>query len=774
MTRQPPPQPRSALGRWGRTMARHRWLVLTVWLLLLVTAGALYPVLQSRLGVPDYSVRGSESARAQTLLAQRFPELGDEQDVLVFRSSRYPATSEPFRQFVTTVLDTVRNDSDVTAVVGPYDPAAVGQLSSSGQVALALVGLRGSEAVRATTVQHIQDRVRAQAAGGVVDAYLTGSSPLNNDLAKVELRDQEVAEGIGIPVALVILLLALGGLVAAALPVGLALAGVLTCLGVLAGLTGPLHLDQFVTVITTMIGLGVGIDYALFVVSRFREELAQGRARDGSGRAVVDEAISTALRTSGRTIVVSGLIVIVALGAMAVIDGHIFTEIAVAAGLVVGCCLLAGLTLLPALLAVLGDRVNSLALPRRFRPVVVTKDGRLMSGRWAGWARFALTRPFRLGVPALLVLVLLGLPTTAIRLGFDLGLSSLEKTPSGQGAQIVAAAFHPGVVGPVQLVGCTTRGALSTTDLDAVSRLTASARADPAVAQVASVTDVLDQQLGGHTVTDLRLATANPALAAILARMVDPAGQCVVLTVVPAHAVDSPAASALVTALRQDLVPRALAGAGMDVHVGGLTAAYLDLSAETTDKLPLVIAIVLGLSFCYLVVVFRSLLLPLTAVALNLLVTAAALGLTVFVFQQGHGAGVLGFTSVGSLQAYLPVALFALLFGLSMDYEVFLVRRIQEEWLDSGDNTHAVTTALDRTARQISAGAAIMVAVFGSFLAANVLELKQFGFGLAVAVLLDATVVRMVLVPSLMGLLGRANWWLPDGLVRLLPPARLE
>jgi RND superfamily putative drug exporter len=254
----------------------------------------------------------------------------------------------------------------------------------------------------------------------------------------------------------------------------------------------------------------------------------------------------------------------------------------------------------------------------------------------------------------------------------------------------------------------------------------------------------------------------------------DRGGRCALLDIVLAVPVDSTAASRFVRDLRTELAPRALAGTRVDARTGGLTAQYADLAAETTGKLPLVVAIVLAVSFCYLLLVFRSLLLPAKAVVLNLVATAAALGLTVFVFQFGRGARVLDFHSVGTLQAYLPVALFALLFGLSMDYEVFLVRRIQEEWLRSGDNAEAVAVAVARTARQITAAAAIMVAVFASFLAAHVLELKQFGFGLSIAVLLDATAIRLLLVPAIMGIASRGNWWLPGVLARRLPSLRLE
>jgi RND superfamily putative drug exporter len=722
---------RSVLGRWSAGLARYRYLVLALWILVLSVAAMLNPVLDARLGDPDYTVQGSESVRAQALIAGHFPALGSEQDALVFRSARYTASQAEYRQVVSRVDATIENQANVTALVGPYDAPNGRQIASGGHVAVALVSLDGGDSVRATLAQNIQDQINREVAGTQVAAYLTGSSPLNNDLSKVELRDQNISESIGIPIALIVLLIAFDFTIAALLPIIIAVAGVCTCLGVLALLTAPLHLDRFVTVITTMIGIGIGIDYSLFVVSRFREELAK-RTPPWVRRAdrwAVTEAIGVALQTSGHTIIASGLIVMVALGTMIVISGHIFVEIAVASSLVVVCCLIVSITLLPPLLAVLGGRVNISIVPRFLwsRDSPASASGEY--GWWRRWARFVVGRPVLLGLPTLMLLGLLISPLFPLRLGFDLGLSALSGTPSGRGEQVLATSFAPGSAGPIQVIGCSAGARLDARERTGEAELVRLLRADR------------------------RVVSLSP--------MADHNRQCFYISVVSAVPIDSTEASSLVIAIRQHLAPSAFAGPATQIAVGGLTAQYVDLSAVTADKFPVVIAIVLGLSFCYLVVVFRSLLLPVMAVVLNILTTAAALGLTVFVFQRGHGARILGFTSVGTLQSYLPVALFALLFGLSMDYELFLVRRIQEEWLSGKGNSDAIVTGIQHTARQITAGAAIMVAVFGSFLAAGVLELKQFGFALAVAVLIDATLIRMLLVPAAMRIAGDASWWLP-------------
>lgn len=710
-----PPRGPSPLYRWGGLMARYRAVVLTAWLGLLIASALFYPSVESRLAAPDYTVQSSQSGQAQRLMERHFPDAGAEHGVVVFRSARLTADDPAYRRSVEHVLASLPADS--VRPTGPY--GTPGQISADGHAAVATFPMTGSLSKRSDQAADLQRRIREAAVGQPVDAYLTGPSALTDDLSAVELRDQSVAEAIGLPIALLALLLAFGVLVAALVPVMMAVGAVLVCTALLGLLAEPLSLDRFVTVVATVIGIGIGIDYALFVISRFREELA----RLGDDRAAVNTSVSIALRTSGRTVLTAGLIVGVALGSMVLIRGHIFMEIAVASGLMVLCCLFTSLTALPALLAVLGPRVNKGRLPRRLR---MAND----RGRWASWASTVLRHPYRLGVPALCLLVLLATPLASIKLGVDWGLASLTGTPSGKGQRIVASSFGPGAVGPVQVVACGPAAE------PGVGRLVADVGNDPRIAQLLPV---------------------------------ERSGDCASVQIVTTKRVDSPEASTFVRDLRSGPVRAAFTDSGTQVRVGGLSAQYVDLADETSGKLPLVVLVILVLSFCYLLVVFRSVLVPLKAVLLNLVATAAALGSTTVIFQFGWGEHVLGFTSSGTLQAYLPVALFAVLFGLSMDYEIFLVSRIMEERLRTGSDREAVPAGLARTAVQITTAAAIMVIVFGSLLFARVLELKQFGFGLAFAILLDATVVRLLLVPAVMAVAGGANWWLPPWLERRLP-----
>ncbi|GAA3640577.1 MMPL family transporter [Kineosporia mesophila] len=771
----------SLLNRWGALVARHGWIAVGIWAVILTVAGCLYPMLQRELSTPSYTIAGSQSDQAQELLGEHFPALGNEQGVLVFTAAGTGARSTAYRAAVAGVLEKVRALPGITGVVDPYTEGGISRIGDDGRTAVALIGMRGDASERADLSDDISTAATAAASGTGVEALYSGSTPLNKDLSEVELHDQERAEMIGIPVALAVLLLASGALVAALLPVVTALLGVLLCMGVLALVAPVFGLDQFVTVIASMIGVGVGIDYGLFVVSRFREELAH-RIPEASTRrerkCIVSGAVGQALHTSGRTVLASGIIVMVALCSMVVIRGHVFQQIALGTGIVVTCSLLVSLTLLPAILGLLGTRVEKLALPRRMRPqdTVGGGGGDPMTTFWGRWARMVMRRPWLCAGASIVLLVVMALPLGGIKLGLDLGLNALGKTESGRAQQIVAGTFTPGAVAPVQIVIDAGAGGITTADLNAVAALGDSLRANSSVAEIVSPTEALDQAAGRHDAPALRAAARDAALRTDLGQLVDldTGGRHLLLTVVADVPIDSVGAMQLVRDLRNDILPGALAGTGATFLVGGLTAQYVDLSDETTAKLPLVISIVLGLSFLYLLVVFRSILLPLKAAVMNLLATCAALGLTVFVFQEGHGESLLGFSNVGTLQAYLPVTLFALLFGLSMDYEVFLVGRMKEEWDRSHDHVVTVATALSHTGRQITAAAAIMMVVFGSFLVADVLELKQMGFALAVAVTLDATVIRMVLVPAVMTLAGKWNWWLPGPLERAIPKVHLE
>ncbi|MBS2964632.1 MMPL family transporter [Actinocrinis puniceicyclus] len=730
--------------QWGVRMAHHRKAVLIAWLAILVACMAGFPVLQSHLGGPNYGVNGSQSAQVGTLLQRHFAGEGAEQDVIVFNSPG-DITDTAGRAAVDKVLAAAHGQTGVAGVLSPFDPKAHDQVSADHHAALALIGLDGSPSQltsRSGKVQNaVQDAVKNDAGG--VQAYLTGYSPITNDLTAVENADSEHAESIGMPIALAVLLFALGAVVAALLPLLLAMAGLVLAFGIVTLLTLAFNFDAFLVTIITMIGTGIGIDYALFIVSRFREELARrGVTGKGGGpqhRAQADqiaEAAGSAMATSGRTVLFSGVVVAISMCSLFIVNSSVFQEISVAVLIVVVSTLAAAWTLLPAVLVMLGARVNRGSLPRRFQPADIQPGALENSGGWARWAHTIMRHPVTAGVAAVAVLVLAALPVGDMHYGIDLGTASLTGKPSAKAQQVLEHSFGPGVVSPVQMI-VTGPGdtPLSPSGLQQAQQLATTVGQDKRVSAVDT------QQVGGRVLIDA----------------------------VPSVPIDSSAATDLVRHLRDEVIPQTTAHTGTVALVGGATAVFLDLTHETNAKVPYILLLVLGLSLLFLLVVFRSVVLPVKAVAMNLLATAAAMGLTVAVFQWGHGSGLLGFTSVGFLQVYLPISVFVMLFGLSMDYEVFLIRRMQEVWQQTRDNATAVATGIEHTARPIAAAAAIMVAVFGSFMIANVLELKQFGLALSAAIALDATLIRLVLVPALMRLLGGWNWWLPSGLARLLP-----
>ncbi|HEV3072105.1 MAG TPA: MMPL family transporter [Solirubrobacteraceae bacterium] len=724
----------SGLYRWGVAVARHRRAVLRISLLILVLCAAMAPVLQKALGPPEAAIAGSESVRVEKLIEKRFPKLGSEQDVLVFHSIRYIASDPTYRAIVAAVVGAVRGQRGVRGVLGPYDAKAVGQILDNEHTALALTGLSGNPRQRFDNVPTIQ-KVAARASGEEgVQVWWTGASPILKDLGDVQKTDTERAEAIGLPVAFVVLLLALGALVAAVLPMLMAVAGLLLADGVLTLLTTQLNFDGSLLAIVTLIGLGVGIDYSLFIVWRFREALAHGDQDERDEPECVADAVGVALATSGYTVLFSGAVAALSLASMFVVNSNIFQEIAVGAVVVVACTLVVALTLLPAALALLGSRINKGALPARLRPASVrsTVDGPQVGG-WARWARLVMRRPLLSAGLAVLVLAAASAPVLHLHYGFNMGVLQDASTPSGKGEKLLARTLSPGVVAPIQVLITTRAG--SRTDTASVNGL--------------------DQELErDHRVTAV---VETPGKSAVL------------LAVVPSVAIDSPAATALVWHIRKDLVPAIERRGGPTVLVGGATARSVENIDELRAKFPLILGFVLSLSLLFLLVIFRSVVLPIKAVLMNLLATGASIGLVIWVFQDGHGQHLLNFTSTGFIQSTTPLIMFALLFGLSMDYEVFLIRRMQEEWRRTGENRSAVANGIERTARPITAAAAIMVAVFGCSVVANLLELKQLGFALAIAIAIDATIIRLVLVPAAMCLFGSWNWWLPRRLERVLP-----
>ena len=743
--------------RLGQFLARYHRPVIVVWAVIVAVSALLVPRFQSALTGPPLVVQGSDSARAQEIQATRFAKPHAEQDLIVFESETLVASDLAFGAVVDDALSRVRELPHVASVISPFDPRAQGLISIDGRVATAIVNLTGTNAERQALVPQLT-RAATSVATEDVRIYVTGSSPLIAELVVQEQEDLSRAERLGLPVALVILLLASGAVVAAGLPLALALLGGIVTFGVLGAASTFTEFNLFVPNIATMIGLGVGIDYALFIVNRFREELEHGVAPR--------QAIVTTVATAGKTVFFSGATVLLSLAGLFLVNARIFHELALGAMTGVATMMLGAITLLPAALILLGHRVNALHLPGRRTELISFGTSRF----WERWARMIMQRPGLWALAAIAILLFLASPITRLKLSLD--TSTGESTQSaGMGREILEREFNEGRISPLEVVYVSRDGALDDRDLDAIARLSELLKNDWAVVEVTSATTLLDQFAGEHSAATLELAASFP-------QVVEAAGDLVnfgtgrnvaVIRAVPRWSPDSPGPLELVERVRERLAPSVMGGKDADIYVGGLSAQIVDITEESRLKLPVVIGFVVILSFALLALVFHSIFLPIKAIVMNALGITAAYGILVVVFQEGAGARIFDFRPTGTVQVYLPLLTFAVLFGLSMDYEVFLLGRIKEEWERTGDNETAVAHGLQQTGSVITAAAAIMVAVFGAFTLARLTEVKELGFSLATAVFLDATLIRIILVPAAMQLMGHWNWWFPSWLDRIVP-----
>jgi putative drug exporter of the RND superfamily len=752
---------RSLLGRLGQFTVRRRWYVIAAWAVLLVVMGTFASGLQDRLGSGGFEVPGSQSLAVQHDLERRFANQFPTTALVTVHDEARTVDDPAYRSVVEDIAARVRvvpNVGGVESFITTGSPAFV---SPDRHTTYLVVGLSGSQNTQLDTAPKVAEAARRDLPAGV-EVQTGGSAAFFNRVNEISRHDLEQAERVSFPITLGVLLLAFTSLVAAGLPVMLALVSLGVTLGALYFLAGVTDMNVYVTNTASIVGIGVGIDYALFVVTRFREELRRGRS--------VAEAVPVTLATSGRAVALSGATVIVALAGMFLVDIQAFRSMAIGSMSVVAVAVLAAITLLPAVLSLVGRGVDRLRIPV-LRPRATAGEG-----FWHRWAVGIMRRPWAFIAVALALLVTLAVPFTAIRLGQP-GAAILPADESPRLAtERLAAEFGAGVTGPMEIVVDTPGGAGTRANLERVERLTRALRADPAVAGVQSLTAVLpDAGLDSYARLYARgLDGVDPALAPAVAGLANwsRGADLARITVVTRDAPQSQAAQDLVDRVRDRYVPAA--GLAGQARVGGTTALNLDLAREISGQLPVVVLTVLALSFVLLAMAFRSLLLPLQAIVMNLLSVGAAYGLVVAVFQWGWGERLLGFTSEGHIEVFVPLFLFSILFGLSMDYEVFLLSRIREEYLRSGDNQLAVARGLESTARTITSAALVMVTVFGAFAAGRLVPFKEMGLGLAAAVLIDATLVRTILVPATMRLVGRFNWWMPRAVDRWLPAIALE
>jgi RND superfamily putative drug exporter len=705
---------------------RHRRVVLALWVGGLIVLGGLMASAGSDYK-NSFGLHGTQSYEAQQLLQRAAPKAAGDREQVVLAVTHGKVTDPGVKARAQKALAQLSKLPTVAAVVSPYSKAGGAQISKSGQVAFAAVTM--TKIATSYTVdqsKHFVSTARAGSGGGL-EIQVAGQ------VAEQANPISDGGVGLGAIAALIVLLVVFGSALAALLPLitaGVALGAGISVIGLLSHV---ISMANFSEQLSLLIGLGVGVDYALFIVTRARQGLQRGLS--------AEDAIVDAIDTSGRAVMFAGITVCIALLGMFALGVTLLYGVAIAAAIVVAFTVVSALTLLPALLGVLGPRV----LGRRGRRAGAA--GRLRTGEepgfWTRWTATLQSRPAAWAVLAVVVMGVIAVPFFSMRLGSSDAGSDPAGTTTRQAYDLLAKGFGPGYNGPLQLVAQIDNASQKrafTKVLSAVSHTHDVARVTPAV--------TLPGSAGGHSV--------------------------IFANVYPDGSPQAVSTSNLLTTLRRDVVPQQTAGSGAHVLIGGQTAIFADFAGVLSSKLPLFIGIVVILSFLLLVAVFRSLLIPLMAAAMNMLSAGAAFGVIVAVFQWGWADKLLGITETGPIEAFIPVMMFAILFGLSMDYEVFLVSRIYEEWHRTHDNRLAVTRGLARTGRVITAAATIMVLVFASFLLGGQVVIKMFGLGLAGAVLMDALIVRMILVPGLMLLAGDTNWKLPRWLDRLIPALNVE
>ncbi|QIY57721.1 MMPL family transporter [Streptomyces sp. RPA4-5] len=720
----------TALARW---CLRRRIVVIVLWLAafagVAVAAGVTGAAYSN-----NYEVPGTESGQASARMAKAFPDRSGDGDTLVWHTDSGTVRSGAVEKTMRHTLKEIARLPGVSEVQGPYGKHGAGgdgtrQISRDGHTAYASVIFdRPTDELNVAQVRKVVDTAQ-RASGRGLQVELGGAG-----IALTEAPRAQLAEIIGLGAAAVVLFLAFGSLAATFLPIVTALAAVGTASAGITLLSHAMTVADFAPMLGMLIGLGVGIDYALFIVTRHRKGLRAGLP--------VDEAATRAVAVSGRAVVFAGATVCIALLGMLILRLSFLNGVALAASLTVVLTVAAAITLLPALLGVIGMR----ALSRRERRRLAEHGPRpeRPTGIAARWSGFVERHPKLLGTLAAAVMLVLALPTFGLHLGSSDQGNNPATSTTRKAYDLLAgdghgSGFGPGFNGPLTLVG-TLDGAK---DRVAFSDLPDRLRDTPGVAQV-----------------------SRPAF--------DGNHGTGVITVVPTTSPQSRQTSDLVERLRTEVLPEAGGTSTLRVQVGGITASYDDFASVIVGKLPLFIGVVIALGSVLLLLAFRSIGIPLKAALMNVAAVASSFGIVVAVFQWGWGSELLGLGSAGPVEPFLPVIMVSVLFGLSMDYQVFLVSRMYEEWQLTHNNRRAVRVGLAETSRVINSAAVIMIAVFGAFILSGDRIIAMFGIGLAGAVALDAFVLRTLLVPALMHLLGGANWWLPSWLDRWLPRISIE
>jgi putative drug exporter of the RND superfamily len=708
------------MARW---CSRHRKIVLVLWLVALVGSFAASRAVGTNFST-KFQLPDTQSAQALSLLQKDFPAASGSSDQIVLHATSGTLRNPAVLVKAERMLAQVATLPHVRSVASPFSAAGAGQVSKNGAIAFATVSFdEQTQSLPKTAVQRVI--ATAEAAGdGQLQVALGGQ-----DIENAAAQSSSSSTLAGVVLALIVLGVAFGALFAAFLPLITALIAIAVGYSLTGLLSHVFSVASFATILGVLIGLGVGVDYALLIVTRHRNGIKAGLD--------VEDAAVAAVNTAGRAVFFAGITVCIALLGQFALGLSFLYGIAVSAAVTVTLTMLASLTLLPALLGFFGMKVLSRRQRARLRADGPVDEG--IAGFWYRWATAIERRPVLPALAGLAAVIVIALPIFSLHLGLDDAGSDPPGTTTLQAYDLLAEGFGPGFSGPLQLV--------------------AELPSPDANARFAALTRALARQ---------------PGVVAVSPVVTSPNGKVAIADLYPSTSPQSVQTTALLNRLRSNVIPRAQAGTGITVLVGGATAIQTDFAHILSAKLILFIGVVVLLGFLLLMAVFRSLLIPLVASIMNLLSVGAALGLMNAIFEWGWGHSLFGISATAPVEVFVPVLLISILFGLSMDYEVFLVSRMHEEWVWTGSNRMAVTLGQAATGRVITAAAAIMILVFASFALGPSIIIKQFGLGLAGAIIIDAFIIRTVVVPALMHVFGTANWWLPRWLDRAIPHLNVE
>jgi len=700
----------------ARFIITHSRSIIVLWILMLIVTS----LLTLRVGAKfsdSLSLPQSDSQIASKLLAGE-PAVDGLSSLQVVYASTTNAPLKP--NDVNRIASAIARLPFVASISSPFVLGSQ-SISKDGKIAFSTIVIKKlSLSNRDEKIQKIIDTALAKNHSTIQIEFMGANNQKSGS------SGSHTSEIIAILVSLFILILTFGSLTAAIIPIIVATTALFIASNLIGLLSNFFTTATFAPILSTLIGLGVGIDYALFIVSRFKQSLRESHS--------VEESILISLRTSGRAVIFAGLIVCLSILGLFAVGIEFLYGVAIATSISVLVTMCAAITLLPAILMLLGPRINLLAMPRFSRQ---DKKSRPENSKWQRWAGLIQRHPVKWAIASSILLILFFIPATTMHLGTaDAGNNPANST-SRKAYDLMARGFGAGFAGPLILVASIPFGS----DSDVLDQLYVKLMQDPDIAQV----------------TPPKVLTNK---------------QVVVMTIYPKSAPQDSATDVLIKRLRTEIIPPVIGSSNIQVYVGGVVATFYDVGVVLTEKLPTFVLSVLLLSFLLLMIVFRSLLIAVKAVVMNVLAIGAAFGVVVLIFQWGWGQGLLG-NKGGPIESYLPLTLFAILFGLSMDYEIFLVTRIQEEWQRTGDNSQAVRRGLSETGGVITSAAAIMFSVFLTFAFGQERIIKEFGIGLATAVAVDATLIRMILVPALMQIWGKANWWLPALLDKWLPKVKI-